>query len=266
MLTEKIYDYFEEVKRKKDSLREEKEDATFNIAPSYLSDCVRRIYYRKTDTPESNPTPIHSFIKFELGNRTHEMVQDILKDVGVWQEGEDFKEIDYHGLKWVYRIDGKLEIKYDNYIVEIKSKYSNGWFAIENEADPDNVLQLYLYMEFEKVERGIILYVGRDNGRLLEYHFHIDELRKRFMHLVEKRLVIMNKLKLSVEMEVVPPREFNIQLKNNNGNITSGFQKDNVKYKSDWRCSYCQWYDLCWKKELEEIKNHKFFIDGKFID
>jgi hypothetical protein len=63
----------------------------------------------------------------------------------------------------------------------------------------------------------------------------------------------------------VPERDGYIKLKNSGGKISEDFQKDKVRHKSDWRCSYCQWKNLCWKAELEEIQGHNFFMDGKFI-
>jgi len=267
MLVERIYHYFDDKRVKKEAERQARDSKDFNIAPSYLTGCARAIYYNKTGEPATNPTSTHSYIKFELGNMTHEMVQGLFQNIGAWEEGEDLKEINWNGFRWLYRIDGKLIFDGVPYLMEIKSAYANGWNDIEKAPREDHVLQLYCYLEFEKVERGIILYIGRDNGRLKEYHFSLDALREKYAEKMEEYLENMAGLKKSYEEKRAPDRTFNIAMKYYNGEIKYMFQKDKVRHYQ-WRCDpkYCQWSDLCWKEEKEQIKKHTFFIDNQFID
>ena len=146
---------------------------------------------------------------------------------------------------------------------------TNGFRFIEKEPKQEHLLQMQLFMMFEKIDNGILLYVGRDNGFMIEHVYHKDDLPQFDMGV---QFFKLKKLKNMIEYDQLPDKDFKICLKNINGVISEEFQKDSVKYKSDWQCrtkdgkSYCQWKDLCWKEELKEIFKHKFYIDGQFID
>lgn len=260
MIKEAIYKFFESENKTK----EYREQQEINFAPSYINSCKRQIYYKKLKIEPSNPLETHAYIKFALGDATHEKIQSIFFNMGYWQEGEDWKEIVWQGLKWIYRIDAKLKIDDNIYICEIKSSYFSGNKAVEHEAKEEHILQLMLYMIFENIERGIILYIGRDNGMMYEYHYSLESLKEKYKDFFTEKLKELKELKGKIENKILPDRDFEIVLKNNNGNITDYFQKNNEKYKSDWQCSYCQYKDLCWQDILKEIKNHNFYIGGKF--
>lgn len=261
MLKEKIYEFFESENKTKEYKEQE-----VNFAPSYINACKRQIYYKKLKIQPSNLIETHAYIKFAMGDSVHEKIQSILFNMGYWQEGEDWKEIIWQDLKWIYRIDAKLKIDDNLYICEIKSSYFSGNKAIEHEAKKEHILQLMMYMVFENIEHGIILYIGRDNGLMYEYHYSLEALKEKYSNFMTNKLKELKDLKEKIENKIVPDRDFEIVLKNNNGDIKDYFQKDNIKHKSDWQCSYCQWKDLCWEKELEEIKNKSFFIEGVFYE
>jgi hypothetical protein len=263
MIKEKIYNYFDNIRIEKE--RQEMADAV-TFAPSYLSSCKRQVYFKKTKEPESNPIETHSYIKFEMGNSVHVAIQDILKKIGIYEEGEDLKIIDWNGLTFRYRIDGKLKIEDQLSIIEIKSVYAAGYNSIEKEAKSEHEVQLMMYMIFEKINFGTILYIGRDNGFLVEYSYTLEDLEKKYQDFLYKKTTDLLKLKQDIESKKLPDRDNKIVIKRT-GDINSfDFQKDCVKYKTDWQCSYCSYFNTCWKSELEEIKKHKFFIDGEFKD
>jgi CRISPR/Cas system-associated exonuclease Cas4 (RecB family) len=261
MLKEIIYDYFNEKKEKENYTERE-----LNFAPSYFHKCKRQIAYKKLNYEPSNPLTEANYAKFEMGNSVHDSIQNILKKIGIWIEGEDFKNIEWCGLNWIYRIDGKIQKGDYVGIIEIKSVYASGFTSVEKEAKPEHELQLLLYMIFEHIENGILFYIGRDNGFMVEYNYRVDTLYNKYADEIENKIKDLTALKSEIEKGIIPDRDFNILLKNSSGVISFDFQKDKVKYKSDWQCSYCQWKNLCWQQEIKEIKNHKFFIDGKFID
>ena len=264
MIKELIYKHFDGIRLEKEA--KEKDTVNINFAPSYVEKCKRQIYYNKLNVAASNPIETHSYIKFKMGDSVHLAIQDIFKSADIWVEGEDFKEVEWNGLNWIYRIDGKLNIDNTNYLIEIKTVYTSGYNSIENEAKKEHEIQLFLYMLFENIDNGIILYIGRDNGHIVEYNYTLDRLRKKYKEYFEIKIKELKDLESKIKNKIMPERDKKIYLKNNNGNITETFQKDNVKYKTDWQCGYCQWKNLCWQEELKEIKNHRFYIDGKFID
>jgi CRISPR/Cas system-associated exonuclease Cas4 (RecB family) len=264
MIKEMIYDRFDKIRLEKES-RERTIDKV-NFAPSYLSTCKRQLYYKKTNEPASNPIETHSYIKFEMGDAVHLSIQNILKEMDIYVEGEDFKEIEYAGLNWIYRIDGLLKVNDKKFIIEIKSVYAAGYNSIEKAAKPEHELQLLLYMLFEKIESGVLLYIGRDNGFIVEYNYQLESLFMKYKSFLDGKIEELKLLKDDIINKRLPGKDYNIYLKMSNGIIVDSFQKDNVKYKTDWRCSYCSWKNTCHKDVYDEIKNHAFYIDGKFID
>jgi hypothetical protein len=265
-----IYDYLDEQSKYEKSQRKNRDYIYFG--PSYTGKCGRCIYYSKTKTKESNPTPIHTYVKFALGDIVHEWLQDIFRKKNIWITGEEEIEINREGIDWVYRTDGCLILDKNNLIIEIKSVYGTRYRSISKEPDQNNVYQLLLYMEFENIEKGILFYIGRDNGYMIEY---VLEDGKIWMENGSSRTFISNypeidferlrKIKQNIKDKVLPKKDFQIYLKNRGSFTATEFTKDKKKYKTDWQCSFCNWKDLCWEKELKEIKNNKFYIDGKFI-
>lgn len=261
MLKQAIYKYFEDQEKK-----EHERSEVINFAPSYFTNCQRQIYYKKTYTKPSNPIETHSYIKFAMGNSIHDKIQDIFNDMGILIESEVDKEKNAFGLFWRYRVDAIIKDQQNNkYICEIKTVYASGYNSIENEPKPEHIYQLLLYMLLERIPKGVLLYVGRDNGYIVEYYFDLNSIAK-YKERLKKGLKRFHDLHEDIKNNELPNRSFQIALKNYKGNITTKFQYNNQKYSSSWRCDYCQWYNLCWQKELEEIKNHDFYIDGQFID
>jgi hypothetical protein len=151
--------------------------------------------------------------------------------------------------------------------MEIKTTYAQGLRAVMDIPKPEDVIQMSLYMLFEHIENGILLYVGRDNGFLKEYVIKVgDPLYRIALDTISKKIQDLKVLKANIKTREVPARDCQIVLKNNKGDISEKFQKDKKTYKTNWQCSYCQWKDMCWRNEMNEISNHKFYIDGVFID
>lgn len=217
MLKEIIYNSFQEKEQKQYS-------NIISFAPSYICDCRRKIYYKKTNLKPSNPIDKHTQIKFVLGNATHDYIRNIFKDLIIEQEID--KEIIWAELLFKYRLD--CIIKRENkYIVEIKSTYFSGWKAIEKAAKIEHILQLYLYLLFEGIDRGILLYVGRDNGYIQEYDFFKKKLDEKYGEILDKKIDNMIELKNKIENKILPDRDFE---------------------KKDWQCKYCSYKDFCWKE------------------
>lgn len=246
----------------------------FTVAPSYLTKCRRAIIYGKNGTKPSNPPDNASLFKMRMGDIIHDNIQELLKEKGLLESAEIHKNTHYNGLEFNYFYDGIINLSEDwRGILEIKTIYANGFRSIEKEPKPEHVLQCLSYMIFENIDKAIILYIGRDNGFMLQYELRlnneievlfIDGKETRYHEQWLEKVAQLKAVKLYHLAGELPPRDYSMVFKNANGVISDEFQKDNQKYKSDWRCQYCSFKDICWAKELEEIKHHKFFIDGKF--
>lgn len=263
MLSKIIYNYFDSKRLEKES----KEKAIgLHMAPSYMTKCKRSIFFSKTNTPASNPPEAHAYIKFELGNDAHEMMQAILKNIGIWIEGEDLKEVNRFGFDWKYKIDNMIKDESGNkYIIEIKTTYAKGFINIEKEPKMEHEIQLMMYMLFENIERGILLYIGRDNGRLVEYNYSLQMLKEKHEKWFIQKIAELKKLMDQISNRELPDRDYQIQVKNNNGLLSEDFQHKTVKYKTDWQCSYCSYKNLCWKEVYENMEGNAFYINGQFI-
>jgi len=259
MLKELIYNYFKNNQRAK-------KDWDGHFAPSDSLKCGRQLYYKRKNITASNPISEASFLKMELGNATHLLIQKILKDSKIeFIEEEDLKTKIYQGIEFIYRTDGIYNIDGKKTIIEIKSTYSSGFSAIEHTAKTEHIIQALLYKHLENADKIILLYIGRDNGLMHEYHFEDDNLSE-YETMLDSEIQKLKNIKDKILNNDIPDKDFKIELKNYNDKILDNFTKNKIKHKTDWQCSYCQWKNLCWEKELQEIRNHKFYIDNEFID
>lgn len=265
-LVDTLYNHFQSVERP----REKQAHITF--APSYLSDCARKIFYSKTAVAPSNPPDLPALLKMHMGKVQHTEIQKILNELGALESFEEAKRIEYQGLTFNYFYDGILNVDGLRYIMEIKTIYGAGFEAVRESPKDEHIIQALSYMVFEKIPQAIILYIGRDNGYMVQHELKaenkilfINGKETDYLKKWSDRIQRMKLMKDHIEQGLLPERDFTIVMKNSKGVISEQFQKDNKKYKSDWQCSYCSFKDLCWKEEIEQMANHNFFIDGKFI-
>jgi hypothetical protein len=190
-----------------------------------------------------------------------------VKKMGILIEAEKLKTTVFGGLNFRYKTDGIIVLDRQRHIMELKTTHAGGIRAVKYDPKPEDVIQMSLYMLFENIKNGILLYVGRDNGYMIEYYVtqECDAYRAAISE-INRKIPELKTLENKIKAGVIPERDGFIALKNSGGKISENFQKDKVRCVSDWRCSYCQWKTLCWEKELEEIDGHKFYLGGEFID
>lgn len=266
-IPEIIYNSFQREEKE----RTEQKDVTFS--PSMLSTCGRAVYYRKKGFKPSNPPDLPGLLKMYWGDLLHNDIQQRLKQAGILESFEEARQIVWDGLTYNYYYDGIISSGNERAILEIKTVYASGYKSIEERPKDEHVLQALTYMRFEKIDYGIILYAGRDNGYLKQFRLQFqDDLQgllidgKDYLHYTVwkekmKRNVL---LKQMIESNQMPERDYQIVMKNNNGEIAYSFDKDKVKMKSAWQCSYCPHLNTCWKPEMEQMRNNKFYINGIF--
>lgn len=265
MLKERLYAYFRGGEATHQTKIKTSDRVFFN--PSSFSACRRQIYYKKTGKPSSNPISAASYLKMDFGTVLHTRIQAIIKKQGILLEAEKLKVVSLGGLKFRYKTDGIILLGDKKYIMEIKTTHAGGFRAIKEAPKPEDVIQMALYMLFENVENAVLLYVGRDNGHMEEYVVRVgDPLYRKALSTISTKLQDLKVLEEDIKKGHLPGRDCSIVMKNKGGEVTEKFQKDKKAYKSAWQCEYCQWHDLCWKDELEEIKQHLFYINGEFLD
>jgi hypothetical protein len=261
-----FYDHFEST----DRTREKQEAVTF--APSYLNDCGRKIFWKKTGTEPSNPIDLPSRFKMHFGSIQHQGLQDILKEEGLLIESEVHRVAEYDGLTFNYYLDGIVRDGDSEAILEIKTIYGRAFDFVKDAPKEDHMLQVLSYMAFTGIKKAYVVYIGRDNGLIRQHEIKsngdlllngavVNEWRETWKNKINRLI----SLKKSIEDGTLPGRDFKAVMKNR-GDIYFEFTKDKEKYKTSWQCSYCAYFNKCWASELEEIKKHQFYIDGKFID
>lgn len=264
MLNEMIYNYFSgSDKERSAKVFNPKSILYFN--PSSFSACKRQIYYKKRYETPSNPIDAASYIKMDFGSTLHTRIQDIVNKLGILIEAEKLKTVKFQGLNFRYKTDGIIVVNRQRHIMEIKTTHAGGLRAVKYDPKPEDVIQMSLYMLFENIQNGVLLYVGRDNGYMIEYYITQEcDAYKAAIAEINRKMLELKVLETQIKRSLTPKRDGYIEMKNGGGKISEDFQRDKVRHKSDWRCSYCQWHDLCWKEELERIKTNSFYIDGEF--
>jgi hypothetical protein len=203
----------------------------------------------------------------DFGSILHTRIQAIVNKLGILIEAEKLKTIVFGGLSFRYKTDGIIVLNRQRHIMEIKTTYAGGLRAVRHDPKPEDVIQMSLYMLFENIKNGILLYVGRDNAYMIEYYITQEcDAYKTAMAGIDKKMSELRALETQIKAGFIPKRDGYIEMKNGGGKVSEDFQKDKAHHKSFWQCNYCQWKDLCWANELDEIKQHKFYIDGEFTD
>lgn len=215
----------------------------FRLNPSALSKCRRAVWYEYHCRP-SDPIPPHSLVKMRMGDGVHSAIQSLLNELDGVQviEIEKDKEIKLSGVDWPirYRIDAVVDIDNVRYVLELKSTYSSGWDRLSIQADEAHLLQLRTYMSLEGVEKGLLLYIARDNGLMAEHVVKMskEDIEKHIETLVKKG----DELLSLVKQDVAPARDFKLVAKTKRDGTLS-FEE------SDWQCRYCSYRTLCVKNE-----------------
>lgn len=205
MLKELIEKYYQEQ-------RDEREQVKF-----YISDagkCPRQIFFKFKKAPKEEMDPRILRI-FERGDMIHEKLVRTLRSLGVLECAEIpvRPNEDISG-----RADAIVKIEGETYLVDFKSINS---YALKNMKEPkeEHVLQVQLYLHFFKLEKGILLYEGKDDSNLVE--FFIDYNKE----MAEKAVADFDRLKLNIEQNLIP--------------------KQLADYPDNWQCSYCQFREIC---------------------
>jgi hypothetical protein len=266
MLNDMIYNYFSESDKERNT-KEFDSEGTLFFNPSSFSACKRQIFFKKRYVAPSNPIDSVALLKMQFGTVLHTSIQNVIKNLGILIEAERLRVKEFDGLQFRYKTDGIIVLNRQRTIMEIKTVSSGGLRVVRDEPKFEDVVQMVLYMLFEEILNGVLLYIGRDSALIEEYTVHAEDYQyKKALNTITEKAKELKILEGQIKRGIMPERDCQIALKNKDGKISNDFQKNKTRCVSDWRCRYCQWYDLCWRKELEEIKDHKFFVEGEFID
>jgi hypothetical protein len=249
------------------------------------------LYYKWADVEKSNPVDVAAKMKMEIGNVTHELITK-------WLRGAKLEIADEIAVQKRYsNLRHPISVRIDNVFVdksgekekfagvEVKTSFGYGILAIKKAGFPkyDHLMQTLLYQELTGINEFYILYIGRDfayrtqfgikkirggqneydlsTPRQIEIYPSLPSFRTkiRLEYYFDRVVKKMEQTEKHNCIALVPERDYSIGIKN--GKAMKDFTHNKVKYKSDWRCMWCEWRDLCWQKELAEyntLQKHNY--------
>lgn len=258
---------------------------------SNITSCKRQQYYQWLNIEQSNPNSAGSILKMKFGYATEDIFEKFLQYsietktkinnkilinyITGWKESYQIKGLEY---PITCKLDFVLEFEDNSKVaVELKSMFGRGIVDIMKTQTPKSQYldQIYIYIYLTPYKHFFHPYFGRDNGYRTEFEIleckegleviyttergkqNKKTYRYNFDDLIENLVKIEN----SVHHDFLPERDYLVAIKN--GEIKDqGFQYNNIKYTSNWQCTYCNWKNKCWENELKKYKNsnnHEIF-------
>jgi len=210
-----------------DKEKNKKAQTSFYI--SEAGKCPRQIFFKFKNAPRKELEA--NFLRlFDHGDHMHQLIMKPListRDIHVVAS-----EIDIPPQALVRgRADAVLSTGKELYVLDIKSMNS---MVFRNLTEPksENVDQLQLYLHYFKIEKGILLYVNKDNLELKEFVVSYDSQRAKSL------LEGLSSLKEKIDADILPAR-------------IDG-------YPSDWQCRYCQFKEICDKGDAQDMSWEEF--------
>ncbi|MBI5148590.1 PD-(D/E)XK nuclease family protein [Candidatus Pacearchaeota archaeon] len=191
--------------------------------PSEVGSCLRKVWYSYKIPKETDSNLLRIF---ESGNLLHEFIANVIKseknpDVELLKAEMPIK-IEEKEFTVSGRVDNLVMLKINNeeVLVEVKSTK-----FLRNEPQESHVTQLQLYMHATGVQKGIVLYIQKDNLQTRWFNFTYDKKK------AEKILARFKVLHETLKKDKIPEPEAK-------------------KCKElNWMCNYCHWKDECDEQE-----------------
>lgn len=185
----------------------------------YITDagkCGRAIFFKFKNAPRQE-MEANILRMFDAGDHIHQLIMKPLlsiRDIHVVASEVNIPPMELiSGRSDAIISDGK-----ELFVLDIKSMNSMVFRALSAPKE-ENIDQIQLYLHFFKIQKGILLYVSKDNQDIKEFIVSYNEQR------AEKLLNSLKELKLKIEANIIPDRI--------------------PTWPSDWQCQYCQFKDIC---------------------
>ena len=232
--------------------------------------CNKQLVYNWLGVKETDPPSPGSILKMKYGDKTEEILEEFFH----WQVENNY--IDAYDTQYYQRhiIDGldyPISMRLDfviyphvgqPYGIELKSSFARGIVDIQKSGEPkqDYLKQIFIYTSLTPFKTFNHTYIARDSGYRTEFEIKlapdgllINGNRCRNKIFIVDMTDIINKFKTvekHLKDKTEPPRDFKVAIKD--GEFKHKFQKNNIEYKSDWQCSYCNWKTRCWANYLSQ--------------
>lgn len=236
-----------------------------------IGECLRKIFYRATHAPVSNPTTARGMRIMGVGKRVEEFEVEQYKQLGIWR-GNNIKFFNPNN-----NVSGEVDcFVWDEDIkevigVELKSGYGYmfqklvlGTGAKKGTPDYKHLLQVMLYIDYFGYMFKLV-YIERGNAARVEYDItlnddgspNIDGIPVTCGLTVPNCVARFKQAGEYIKSNTLPPRDFYLKYpqevikKLYDQNRLSKTQTTEVERRGsvdmgDWQCSYCDFKEYCW--------------------
>lgn len=239
--------------------------------------CMRDSYWSHKSVKPSNPMGARGKRICDVGNMVERAEVNRYKEMGIWR-GNNVKFIDNdHGLSG--EVDAFVfdEIAKKIIGVEIKSGYGYQFQSAvigkpgrKGKPKLDHLMQVMLYENyFTEIPLFKMVYIDRGNAARAEFDVTLNKKTgaaivdgKPFMEGLTVPAILHRYEKLDEYLKdgAVPPRDYQLQYtdermqflhdsKRMSKTMASQYERTQKVELGDWRCSYCNYKDYCWKGE-----------------
>ena len=244
-----------------------------------IGKCLRASYWSHKAIEKTNPMNARGFRITTVGKKMEEWEVMKYKEMGIWR-GNNVKFFDTdHG------ISGEVDaFVWDEQVkkiigVEIKTGYGYQFQSRvigrpDKKGSPklDHLMQVMLYLNyFKDVPLFKLVYIDRGNAARAEFNISLEKSTGRVLIDGERGpeglsipaiLHRYNELGKKLDDSAMPSRDYQLQYSAEHLKFlydSKRMTKTDVKIyertkqleKGDWRCSYCDYKDYCWKENAD---------------
>jgi CRISPR/Cas system-associated exonuclease Cas4 (RecB family) len=182
--------------REKQAERKTRE-SSHKFSPSSFGRCYRCQFLRQKGLDASNPPDVRTLRVFKSGNIAHEFIQSLFKD----HQKEVLIETD--------EVKGYADVVLSGAVYDIKSCHSRKFWWLAKSGDIKekeftSILQLMTYVWLLNKEKGVLVYVSRDDLCINEYIFFLKDWKEHIQHELDMLRMYWDKQ----EMPPAQPRAY----------------------------------------------------------
>ena len=234
--------------------------------PTDIGTCARQTWYKWNSITPSDPRDAVSIWRMNLGGNIHDLVSNLMKDMGA--EFVPEIAVQWHPAELKYKISGRIdnliEFKNELYVIELKTTFGRGTKAIQESGQPreKDFGQAAAYPAMSQDIKGMyLIYIGRDNFYRTEF-FYSEDVKE-----IGKKAAIeyFQRIEGIIHQKKEPTfRDYQACVKG--GEIKDKVQHKTIEYKADWNCTYCIWRSRCYAKEIAKTAESKaIYIMGDMV-
>lgn len=194
-----VQDFIDKSLRDKENNKPKKEITSWHA--SQIGSCMRGIYLNRLGKAPDSPLDDRTLRIFDMGNKIEDWIVNLIKLQGI--DVETQVRVEDKKLNLTGYADAVIKYKNEREVLEIKSKHSKAFWWMDKKgqgAQRHHMYQLWLYLYILKIDRGVIVYVSKDDSAILQYVVFRNDatLKKEVMN-------ILDTLNNCWEKKILPP-------------------------------------------------------------